>query len=132
MNRMPPVPVCKAFLVCLKIVENTLTLIGKSNCYVNRHFPNGLPLAFFARLTGGHGEYTIEVHLQDRQGNVFWRDGPEGRWCPQSPLDTLDLSLSYTPIFPGPGDFLLVLTANGEELGREFFGARLPATAISQ
>jgi hypothetical protein len=29
---------------------------------------------------------------------------------------------------PGPGDYMLVLAANGEELGREPFSARLPAT----
>jgi hypothetical protein len=129
MNRKPPAPVCKAFLVCRSIDGETLTLIGQSNCYVNQRFPSCLPLAFFARLTAGHGEYAIEVQLQDKNGDVFWRDGPPDSWCPQSPLHTLDLTLKLTTVFPGPGDYMLVLTANGEELGREPYAARqLPST----
>ena len=128
MNPKPPMPICKAFLVCRNISGETLTLIGQSNCYVNHRFPNGFPLAFFARLTGGHGDYTIEVQLQDKHGDIFWRDGPPQSWCPKSPLETLDLTLNLTIVFPGPGDYVLVLTANGEELGREPFAARLPST----
>src|SRR5208282_3032811 len=127
MNRKPPNPVCKAFLVCRNINGETLTLIGQSNCYVNHRFPNGPPIAFFARLTGGHGDYTIEVQLQNKKGDVLWSDGPQNNWSPQSPLDTLDLTLTnLAPVFPGPGSYSLVLTANGEELGREPFYARLP------
>jgi hypothetical protein len=132
MNRKPPMPICKAFLVCRDINGEVLTLICQSNCYVNQHFPNGTPLAFFARLTGGHGEYVIEMQLQDKNGDVFWRNATPDLWCPQSPLATVDLVLkNYTPVFPGPGDYMLVLTANGEELGREPFRARLPS-AVKQ
>jgi hypothetical protein len=131
MSRNPPVPVCKAFLICRQIVEHTLTLMG-ANCHVARRFPSGLPVAFFARLRGGHGQYAIEVQLQNGTGDVLWRDGPADLWSPQSPLDTLDLVLNYIPIFPGPGDYSLVLTANGEELSREFFAARLMQAPVSQ
>jgi hypothetical protein len=125
MDRNPPAPVCKAFLLCRQIAGETLTLVGQSNCYVNRRFPGGHPLSFFARLKGGHGRYALEVQLHDGDGNVLWRDGPPDPWCPESPLDTLDLVLSLIPIFPAPGDYSLVLTANDEELGREPFFARL-------
>jgi hypothetical protein len=125
MDRKPPLPVCKAFLVCRQIEGLHLELIGPNNCYVNRRFPNGCSLGFFAKLSGGHGEYTIEVQLHDKQGNVPWRDGPPESWRPQSPLQTLDVMVSLIPVFPGPGDYFLVLTANGEELGREPFAARL-------
>ena len=125
MDRKPPLPVCKAFLVCREIAGQMLTLLG-DNCYVNRRFPNGFPLSFFARLTGGHGEYQIEMQLHDSAGTVVWRDGPEETWRPESPLDRVDVTLTLTPIFPGPGDYSLVLTANEEELEREPFFARLP------
>jgi hypothetical protein len=39
MNRKPPMPICKAFLVCRQINGEVLTLIGQSNCYVNQPFP---------------------------------------------------------------------------------------------
>jgi hypothetical protein len=132
MNRKPPVPVCKAFLVCRQIVGETLTLIGQSNGYVNRRFPGSCQLAFFARLSGGHGQYAIEVQVQDADGVVLWRDGPLEPWVPSSPLQTLDLVLNLTPIFPGPGDYSLVLTANDEELGREPFFARLTSQAAAR
>jgi hypothetical protein len=125
MERKPPVPVCKAFLLCRQINGDTLTLIGQSNCFVNRCFPGSLQLAFFARLRGGHGSYTIEVQLQDDSGQVVWRDGPPQRWTPISPLDTLNLSLNLLPVFPAPGHYFFVLTANGEELDRESFSARM-------
>jgi hypothetical protein len=125
MDRKPPAPVCKAFLVCREIAGRTLTLMG-DNCYINRRFPNGLPMAIFARLTGGHGEYELELQLYDRAGNVVWRDGPEEKWLPTSPLDVLDVPWTIMPIFPGPGDYCLVLAANDEELAREPFYARHP------
>jgi hypothetical protein len=95
MDRKPPVPVCKAFLVC-------------------------------SRLTGGHGQYELELQLHDTAGNVVWRDGPEEKWLPASPLDVVDVPWTIMPIFPGPGDYSLVLTANDEELAREPFYARHP------
>jgi hypothetical protein len=64
-------------------------------------------------------------------GAVLWRDGPPEAWSPASPLDTLDLTLNLVPIFPGPGDYLLVLTANDEEVGREPFYARLSPQAAT-
>jgi hypothetical protein len=129
MDRKPEPPICKAFLVCRQIVGETLTLIGQSNCHVNRRFPSGQPLAFFARLKNGRGRYAIEVQLQDADGAVLWRDGPPAPWSPASPLDTMDITLNLVPIFPGPGDYSLVLTANDEEIGREFFAARLAPLA---
>ena len=73
MDRKPPAPVCKAFLICRQIVGETLTLIGKSNCHLSRQFPSSCPLAFFARLTGGHGQYY--AGMKDSQGCVaaaYW------------------------------------------------------------
>jgi hypothetical protein len=86
---------------------------------------SGYPLAFFARLSGGHGRYALGVQLHDGSGAVVWRDGPPDLWSPRSPLDTLDVVLNLIPVFPGPGDYSLVLVANDEELGREPFAARL-------
>jgi hypothetical protein len=124
MNRKPPAPVCKVFLVCRQIVGETLTL-AKGSCHVNHRFPSARPLAFFARLTGGHGPYLLEIQLQDGSGAVLWRDGPPEPWTPDSPLKTLDVTFNLLPVFPAPGDYVLVLTANEEEVAREPFSARL-------
>ncbi len=132
MSRRPPLPLCKAFLACHKIEGDTLTLLGQKNCYQSRHFPNGCPLSFFVRLTGGHGEYAIEVQLQNSHGEVFWRDGPPQPWTPQSPLATLDLRLNLIPVFPGPGDYAFVLMANGEELSREHISTELLTSTGNQ
>jgi hypothetical protein len=131
MARTAPLPVCKAFLICRQIKPPHLELIGQNNIYQNDRWPNGPTLGFFARLTGGHGEYTIEVQLQDMAGDVFWRNGPEWKWRPQSPLDTLEMGIHLNVVLPGPGNYSLVLTANGEELCREPYFARLPAPAVS-
>jgi hypothetical protein len=123
MDPKPP-PVCKAFLLCKSIVGDVLTLLGQANCHVARQFPSSCTIAYFARLKGGHGPTTIELQLQNEEGEVVWRDGPAGQWVPASPLQAVEISLNVLPVFPRPGAYDLVLTANGEEVGREPFAAR--------
>lgn len=123
MDPKPP-PVCKAFLLCKSIVGDVLTLLGQGNVHVARQFPSSRMVAFFARLKGGHGPTTIELQLQNEEGEVVWREGPWGPWVPDSPLQAVELTPNVLPVFPRPGDYDLVLTANGEEVGREPFAAR--------
>jgi hypothetical protein len=125
MTHKPLAPICKAFLVCSKIDGNTLTLIGKSNWHRNGWFPSSCPLLAFVRLKEGHGQYAIEVQLHDGSGAVVWRPDKPSLWSPKSPLEAIEGPLSFTPIFPGPGEYYLVLTANDEEVGREPFYAQL-------
>jgi hypothetical protein len=80
MSRKPPLPVCRAFLVCNQIAEDPSSrdpiLVGLPRAFVSRNFPAASALGFFARLTSTHGAYQVEILLQDESGAVVWRDGP--------------------------------------------------------
>jgi hypothetical protein len=124
MNRNQPLPLCKAFLVCHAIQGNILHLIGQDNRHFTQHFPSTRPLSFWARLTGGHGQYAIGVQLQTCDGTVVWRSGSLASWPSGSPLQTAEVPMHALPVFPAPGDYYLVLTANDEEIAREPFFVR--------
>ena len=63
--------------------------------------------------------------MQDANGNVPWRGKADHLYGMRSPLDTLEITLHARPVFPGPGNYSLVLVANDEELCREPFSTRL-------
>lgn len=127
MNRKPPAPVCLAFLVCDRITRNpkngAIVLVGHPNSWQNDVFPAEMPGAFFARLSGGHGDYTIEVQLQNSEGEVIGRAvGPEVSM--PFPLERHDLTLDFCPTFPAPADYYFTLSANGEEIASQAFNVR--------
>lgn len=124
-----PIPLCKAFLVLRQITEDPKTLdtslVGLVMGYHNRNFPAGSPMSFFARLTDGHGSYQVEVQLRDEEGKVVWRDGPSKPWVFSDPLRYYDLKFNMHAVFPQPGAYDFVLTANGEEIARQRFHVSL-------
>jgi hypothetical protein len=121
----PLAPTCKIFAVCKEIKgPDLLRLIGKDNRLVRPDFPSSCTIPVFIRLTGGHGEYELGLQLEDSEGNVRWKGTWQHPWCPESPRHTIEGPLTFSPVFPSPGDYYLVLTANGDEIGREPFYAR--------
>jgi hypothetical protein len=128
MRRKPPVPLCKAFLVLSQIVDGSngeVVMTGLPRCYHKHVFPSATPIAFFARLTSAHGEYKIEMQLQNPQGETVWRDGPPEPWILGDPLELYDLKLKMCASFPNPGQYDFVLVMNGEEVARQSFPAVL-------
>ena len=131
MRGKSPVPICKAFLICRRIMGEQLTLIGQENCHHTTTFPSAEPISFFARLTCFHGPCQLEVQLQDRNGSVAWHwEHPE--FVMPSPLHTIEFKETIVPVFPASGSDSIVLVANGEELSREPFAARLRTAAINR
>lgn len=133
MDRNLPPPVCTVFLICRQIVENPslneTVLHGLPLGFNSRHFPAAGPLGFFARCTSAHGRYLMEVSLRTAGGEVVWRDGPPDSWALEDPMRQYDLKLTLCPVYPAPGIYDFVLTANGEEIARQKFVVQpLPQT----
>lgn len=135
MDRKPPPPVCRVFLICRQIVDeektNDSVLIGQPTAVHHHIYPTAKPLAFFTRWTSAHGDYQVELQLQD-EGAVVWRDGPPNPWRLSDPLEIYDIKVSASVIFPKPGAYEFVLFANGDEVAREKFHAHLSGTVEMQ
>lgn len=129
MNRTPPPPICKAFLVCGQIVDDPkiqdTVLAGLPTGFTNHTYPAARALGFFARWTSAHGNYLVEVLLQTPEGKTVWRDGPPEAWPMNDPVHLYDMKLNLTVVFPEPGTYDFILTANGEEIARQQFHAQL-------
>jgi hypothetical protein len=129
MKNTPPLPICKAFLVCRRVDEDRkiqdTVLIGLPRALHAYHYPCGASLGMFARCTSAHGDYRIEVQLQTPEGEIVWRDGPPQPWKLANPLEMYDLKLNFNVVFPGVGVYDIVLVANGEEVARQTFHAHL-------
>jgi hypothetical protein len=135
MDRKPPPPVCRVFLICRQIVEDQKTkesvLIGQPTAIHHHIYPTAKLLAFFTRWTSAHGAYQVELQLQ-HDGEVVWRDGPPQPWRMADPLGIYDLKVTVSVIFPQPGTYDLVLFANGDEIAREKFHAHLTQQTVGQ
>jgi hypothetical protein len=55
----------------------------------------------------------------------MWREGPPDPWLLLDPLELYDLKMTVCVSFPKPGHYDFVLLANGEELARQPFPAKL-------
>jgi hypothetical protein len=131
-NPKPPVPVCKALLVCRRIVEKQgeISLIDITRSHQHHYFPAAVAVGVFGRLTSAHGSYQLQVQLQNEDGEVVWQDGPPKPWPLPDPLMAYDIRFNLCMSFPKPGAYDVVLLANGEELARDrFYTHLLPAPA---
>ena len=131
MERKPPVPLCKSFVVCRQIMQDMASkefvILGPTHQIVSPVFPMIGNLSFFAQSTSMQGAYILELQLQDMDANVLWRHTFEPPWEHHDPLKIAYLSLQNLGIyFPKPGKFDVVLVANGEEIARTPFWAQMP------
>jgi len=92
---------------------------------VAQSFPSAQLLAYFAKLRSMRGKCVVWVQLQNEAGEVVWQSASVESPPMETPLQTLEVKLRIIPVFPAPGDYDLVLVADGEELEREEFKARL-------
>ena len=134
MSHKPPSPICKALLVCRKVIEQDRewNILGITNRVVSRNYPSGHQLGIFALFASAHGDYLVEAQLQTMDGEIVWREGPDTRWPMRDPLEQCNVILNLTIVFPKPGTYEIVLVANGEEIGREKMVAILVPTAKEQ
>jgi hypothetical protein len=116
----PPLPVCKAFLVCDQIIQDAQTgkksLIGVFHELRASRFPAVHPVLWiYANLTDAHGRYAFQIHLLDvNRNNVLGRGAPPPIDIP-GPLQTTELAAQLRNVqLPGPGTFEFQLLCNDE------------------
>lgn len=129
MKNKPPTPVCVSFLVCRSITTDARTgddvLVGLPRAFWSRNYPSATPISFFIRCTSAHGKYPVEVHLQNLDGEVIWKDGPPEPLEMLDPLAMYDLKMNVCVVFPAAGVYQFVLVLDGVELLRQRFHAKL-------
>jgi len=125
----PPTPLCKTCVICRQFAEHPETkepvLIGLPQGFMAPHYPAAYDLWLFARVASTHGDYRIQVQLQNVGGDVVWQGGPQEDWSMPNPMGTYDLKLQLLPVFPCPSKYDLVLLANGDEVARQSFETQL-------
>src|SRR6266702_268780 len=132
MEHNPPAPLCKTFLICRQLFQDNVTgefiLIGPTHQVVSPVYPMVGGLSVFAQCTSMQGTYALELQLQDLEGTVHWRHHLAPPLEHHDPLDICYLKLQNLGVyFPTAGKFELVLLANGDEVARTMFWARLAA-----
>jgi hypothetical protein len=101
-------------------------LMAPTHEFVSFTFPAVADLSIYARCASVQGSYQLELQLQDLEGTVVWRDPLEAPLECGDPLLIGILNLQHRGIFfPRPGKYELVLLANGDEVVRDVFFARL-------
>jgi len=107
MKNKPPTPICTAFLVCRGFAtDNRIqddVLIGLPRAFWTRNFPGAYPLAFFIRCTSAHGNYPLEVQLQNAAGKVVWKYEKRESWEMPEPLEMYDMKVNANVVFPDDG-----------------------------
>jgi hypothetical protein len=129
MDRKPPPPVCKAFIVCRQIFDDPriddAVIVGLPRAFQQKNYPGASPLGFFVRLSSARGRYHIEVQLRNADGEVVWREGPGEELPMEDPVEMYDIKMNLVPVFPKPGVYEFTLLANDEEVARQPFHAQL-------
>lgn len=125
----PPVPVCMAFLTFRTMAfdpnREEDVFFGLPRAYWTRNYPSAFPLSFLIRCTSAHGDYSVEVQMQNSEGEVAWKDGPAILWPMHDPLEMYDLKINANVVFPAPGIYQFVLVLNREEVSRQRFHAKV-------
>jgi len=120
-ERLMPLPMAQAFVVCREIFEDCrshdVILVAPFSGLTLPAYPGPLRLSVYAHLTGGHGVYQMALELRDGDDQVAWRWQAPVPLRYDEPLRSHRLVL-YDAILhiPGPGRYDLVLLANGEDL----------------
>jgi len=134
MNHKTQTPFCKAFLLCNDIYRaegsGGLVLVGFPMNWENSVFPATKPGAFLIRLSGGEGDYMIEVALHDADDEVVDRAMLPEVVSMGDPEDVQELVLYFSPTFPAPGEYCFFLFANGEVLEVQQFTVRLATDRV--
>jgi hypothetical protein len=121
MERRPPIPVCRCFLLCRQIfvdpTRQEYTLVSPVHQVFAAQFPRVEDLSVFARWTNAHGAYAVEVQLRDLEGGVLWRQEMQQPFETSDPLQVWLLTLVHLGIpIPRPGKYEVALLANGQEV----------------
>lgn len=128
MKNSRPKPVCKCFLLCREIVGDAgsgdESMIGLPQQFCSDQYPAQMPINVFCRFDAGRGRYSVEVQLQNSDGEVVWKHRHEP-WVMRDPLGTDDLKMKVDVHFPSAGIYHFALILDGEEISRFPFRAHL-------
>jgi hypothetical protein len=124
MERRPPTPICKCFVLCKRIFldpeRQDYVLVEPTHQLFPDHFPLVQELAIFARWTNSHGAYTVEVQLRNLEGDVLWGVRMERLFETLDPLQVWMLPLRNLRIpIDEPGKYEIALLANGQEVAAD-------------
>jgi hypothetical protein len=121
MERQPPIPLCKCFILCKQIfidkVRQDYTLVCPTHQIFSSRFPTVEDLSVFARWTNSHGSYAVGVQLRSLEGDLLWQQEMERPFETFDPLQVWLLTLPHLAIpIPNPGKYEIALLANGQEV----------------
>jgi hypothetical protein len=122
----PPDPVCKAILLCQKVIieaeTELVSLIGIFNGFVIDGNGKSAPAEVFCQFTEAEGKYRITVEIHDLStGNVIaGADG--GEFDIPNRLARANVIIPIPPIpFRHAGAYDFLMLANGKEIDRQHF-----------
>ena len=124
MTRRAPTPLCKCFLLCRRIYQDTARQDYVLASPVHQLFPPAYPwvesLSMFARWTNAHGRYPVEMLVRNLEGEVFWRQRMAKLFEPGDPLQVWVITWTDLGIpFPAPGKYEVALLADGQEVASD-------------
>ncbi len=134
MDRSPPTPLCKCFVLCRQIFidpsRQEYTLVMPTYQVFFTQYPVMQDMSIFARWSNSHGAYDIEVQLRDLEGEILWRHLISPPFETRDPLQIWVLNLGHLPFhIPQPGKFEVFLLANGHEVASDVLIAHLVTPA---
>ena len=128
-QHVAPLPVCKAILLCDRVVEsnaNKLSLNGVFSNFIVGSELNASQAEVFCQITDAQGRYSVVVEVHDLTSNqVIARSKPTDVDIPD-PLFNMNIIVAITPLrFHNAGLHDVVVFANGEEIDRKQFGVAI-------
>jgi hypothetical protein len=133
-ERKPALPVAQTFLICRSIVQDKRTgefvVIGPGLEFISPQFPTTAEVNVFVQVSSCHGSYRPELRLQDLDGQVVWSQALDPPFNVPDPLTIHTLTFHMRMTIPQPCKYDVVLLANGEEVGRRDFLARVQPAPI--
>jgi hypothetical protein len=127
-----PHPKCKAILLCDQTIieagSGKISLIGIFEGFSLPAFPGRtLPIEAFVQLVDGIGNYDVVVEIQDLQTDEIVARSPVIEVNFPVRLAKVNLVIPIPPLnISHPGAYDFVVIADGQDVERQKFGARLP------
>jgi hypothetical protein len=122
-SALPP-PQVQAFVVCREIRQDDETgefiLVGPVSHVPIPQFPASIRVSVYAHLTGGHGDYVIELQLRDAEGDAVCQWQPADPLTHPDPLTPAQLAFRAVTIeVPQAGRYDMVLLAGGDDIASQ-------------
>jgi hypothetical protein len=123
MQRKPPTPVVRSFLLVREIAQDVVTkeyhLIGPYIDIYCQQFPCVVQLNLLLELTSTHGAYAQTLQVRNLEDSPVWSREFERPLEAQDPLPVWMMDLRWHgATIPEPGKYDIVLLANGDEVAR--------------